>query len=159
MKRLKIAARSAGIGALVLVASGLAEGGTALSVLPDGSCTECLACTGGEHRAPANPLGSLSSIHAYCINTLCSHPGCNPSSAPDLRAKDLALNAEIRNAAQNDEDALGRLLSDHSDRLVLNVRRQALQVTNCNGTALIAHLPLSSKQLASLDTRGLTRAE
>ena len=49
---------------------------------------------------------------------------------------------------------------NHRDRVILNTRRKALQVENCDGSALIAHLPVTLEQLANLGmAAGFTRGE
>ncbi len=120
------------------------------AIVAQGSCTECSACSAGGHKAPIKTDGSLSSVHSYCISTLCSHPGCLESANPDQRVRDLALRNLIRDAARGDEGAMRGLLVDHPDRAVINRNREAIQVTSCNGSSLMAHVPLSPRQVAML---------
>ncbi len=121
------------------------------------NCGECFTCIPTTyHRAPVVEDGTLTSLHAYCIETACAHPLCGTASLPVSPSRTAELQTLLASAAAGDVDAVRSLLRNHSDRVRLNIERMALQVSGCSPQVIIAHLPLAAGATASLVGAGVT---
>lgn len=74
----------------------------------------------------------------------CPHATCAETLGPDQ------INRIYAAATANDVEKLGGFLSDR--RVRLNLSRSAIQVAGCTQGEVIAHIPISSSQIATLSS-------
>jgi len=118
-----------------------------------GGCEDCPSCFLVQHKNdPGVPVETgYASVHHYCagISQSCDgfHPTCVGFGLPPRELQQAVI------AAIGRPQQLLDLLEASWERIVLNTRRQALQIVSCAGDAVVAHVPLRAEEFAFLQAR------
>lgn len=117
-------------------------------------CAECEYNCGywsTSHTAPIQPIGSdgVSGSHANCLETgnVCGHPVC----AGTMASSRIDAAIHLASATERlDAETVTTLLADYPDIVHLSVERQALQISGCTRSTIVAHFPLDRVTVAAL---------
>jgi hypothetical protein len=118
-------------------------------------CGYCLSCGGGGHEFVEDtdmehPKGG---VDHYCYIIACVEGACGASDDTDntssaSEAEDAAILRLVKSVRDGSTASVGQLIDGYESRVVVNLEREALQVTaRCDGRAVIAHVPLSAAQV------------
>lgn len=129
----------------------------ATQIQPGITCLVCLDDVmniAHEIRSPSYipRVASTGPVHGLYGGRYCTEHGhtfyycLTASLAPEDRAT-------LESTATPDVPTLRRMLDRYPRVVTLNVERGAIQVWDCEGTGVVAHIPVSRDQIASLAVR------
>lgn len=128
-----------------------------LALLSSRGCTgECMECGifNWYRKLIGLPIGWEGSYHNFpfpCADAPCPEPCIEMEDEDDLM--DGEHLTRLWGAVRENRLADVLVVMEHMDRVVLNEARLALQVYGC-GNAVVAHLPLTTSQIAALTEQG-----
>lgn len=123
--------------------------------LPAQTCGEYGYCFsgGGDHRVDCPGGTGVYNCHFYCSDCVFGecHPGCNVTMTPWQQRISDALQRRLYAASDAmDVVELMRLEPGVRGRVVFNTARSALQVLDCSGLSVVAHLPVNDARAATV---------
>lgn len=108
---------------------------------------------GGDHRVACPGGTGVYNCHSYCSDCVFGvcHPSCNVSMAPWQQRISDALQLRLYAASDAmDVVELMRLEPGVRGRVVFNAARSALQILDCSGLSVVAHLPVLDARAATV---------